>query len=263
MKTFAKRDLPFILFLGLAIVLLLLSSANVTRSAQRYESNLYKAEVQASNIGVTLMENGSAVSWRDNTVINSNGQEDNAWNTADGRGKLLNHMATGEQGVEIGVAYPEQVAVKNSGDIPIYCRLILRRYWMQNGVKLQEKNPDYIRFEFANTDKWVRDYSWSDSSDSSEHPETIVLYYTDTLQPGAVTLPATSTLTIDEMTAGKVTETRRETSPGHWLITTVYDYDGLNFVVEAEADAVQTHNAGDAMISAWGSVPSVMQPYVK
>lgn len=31
-----------------------------------------------------------------------------------------------------------------------------------------------------------------------------------------------------------------------------YAYDGYNFQLEAEADAVQTHNAQDAIKSAWG-----------
>ena len=31
-----------------------------------------------------------------------------------------------------------------------------------------------------------------------------------------------------------------------------YDYDGASFVVEAEVDAVQTHNAQSAIKSAWG-----------
>ena len=35
-------------------------------------------------------------------------------------------------------------------------------------------------------------------------------------------------------------------------ITTSYDYDGYSFHVEAEVDAVQTHNAKDAIKSAWG-----------
>ena len=34
--------------------------------------------------------------------------------------------------------------------------------------------------------------------------------------------------------------------------TTTYAYDGYNFQLEAEADAVQTHNAQDAIKSAWG-----------
>ena len=35
-------------------------------------------------------------------------------------------------------------------------------------------------------------------------------------------------------------------------MTTVYEYDGAMFVLEAEVDAVQTHNAADAIRSAWG-----------
>ena len=39
---------------------------------------------------------------------------------------------------------------------------------------------------------------------------------------------------------------------GYQTITTTYAYDGYNFQIEAEADAVQTHNAKDAIKSAWG-----------
>ena len=39
---------------------------------------------------------------------------------------------------------------------------------------------------------------------------------------------------------------------GHKTITTTYVYDGYKFKVEAEVDAVQTHNAQDAIKSAWG-----------
>ena len=31
-----------------------------------------------------------------------------------------------------------------------------------------------------------------------------------------------------------------------------YEYDGYSFQVSAEVDAVQTHNAADAVKSAWG-----------
>ncbi|MCI8549582.1 MAG: hypothetical protein HFI68_03120 [Lachnospiraceae bacterium] len=36
------------------------------------------------------------------------------------------------------------------------------------------------------------------------------------------------------------------------VITTVYKYDGVEFHVDVEVDAVQTHNAQDAIKSAWG-----------
>lgn len=52
--------------------------------------------------------------------------------------------------------------------------------------------------------------------------------------------------------AAKVTETRTTNAAGQTVITTTYDYDGVQFNLEAEVDAVQTHNAADAILSAWG-----------
>ena len=40
-------------------------------------------------------------------------------------------------------------------------------------------------------------------------------------------------------------------------ITYSYKYDGYTFHVDAEVDAVQTHNAKDAIKSAWGVDVSV------
>ena len=39
---------------------------------------------------------------------------------------------------------------------------------------------------------------------------------------------------------------------GLTTITTTYEYDGALFVLEVTVDAVQTHNAKDAIKSAWG-----------
>ena len=49
----------------------------------------------------------------------------------------------------------------------------------------------------------------------------------------------------------KVNQTETRTEEGT-VITTEYAYDGYSFQVEVEADAVQTHNAADAIKSAWG-----------
>ena len=56
---------------------------------------------------------------------------------------------------------------------------------------------------------------------------------------------------IDNMVATKATQTS-ETKNGYTTITTVYDYDGVSFCVDAKVDAVQEHNAEDAIWSAWG-----------
>ena len=52
-------------------------------------------------------------------------------------------------------------------------------------------------------------------------------------------------------------ETRETDANGWTTVTTVYEYDGAAFILEAEVDAVQTHNAQDAIRSAWGVEVSV------
>lgn len=243
MKTFVRRELPFLLVFALAVVLLLVSSSNVARSAERFESKQYEAHVQASEIGVTLKENGAVVSYRDNQLASN----DNEWNR--GSGALLRGVP---ENVEFGALYREELSILNSGKIPVYCRLIIRKYWTDGaGNKLQNMDPDLIRIGLSDSDKWVVDNSWKDAKD---HPETLVLVYTDKLEAGKETTAATKYVSVDNLTAVKVSENWVQ-SDGRWKVTTEYSYEGLTFVVEAEANAVQTHNAADALTSAWGYIP--------
>jgi len=81
--------------------------------------------------------------------------------------------------------------------------------------------------------------------------ERTILYYTGILPAGESTPALSDTLTIDGSIATKVKQDVTE-KDGYKTITTTYAYDGYNFQLEAEADAVQTHNAQDAIKSAWG-----------
>ena len=58
-------------------------------------------------------------------------------------------------------------------------------------------------------------------------------------------------LIIDDSIAKKVSQ-ETETNGNYTTITTTYDYDGVSFRIEVEVDAVQEHNAEDAIWSAWG-----------
>ena len=49
-----------------------------------------------------------------------------------------------------------------------------------------------------------------------------------------------------------VDQTSQTDDNGLTTITTTYEYDGALFVLEVTVDAVQTHNAKDAIKSAWG-----------
>ena len=57
------------------------------------------------------------------------------------------------------------------------------------------------------------------------------------------------TVSIDPAVAEKVTQTINQSGN---VITITYEYEGAQFVLEAEVDAVQTHNVEAAVKSAWG-----------
>ena len=78
-----------------------------------------------------------------------------------------------------------------------------------------------------------------------------MLYYDRPVAPGAVTLPFSDQLKVENGITAKVTQTTK-TEGKYTTITTTYDYDGVRFWLEVEVNAVQTHNAADAIWSAWG-----------
>ena len=64
--------------------------------------------------------------------------------------------------------------------------------------------------------------------------------------------PLCDTIRIDPSIAEKATQTKTTDDEGVTRIQTIYDYDGWQFSVEAQVDAVQNHNIVDAAKSAWG-----------
>ena len=74
--------------------------------------------------------------------------------------------------------------------------------------------------------------------------ERIVLYYTHAVPPEGVTEALSDAIRIDPQIAQYVTVNEE----GEYE----YIYDGYSFCLEAEVNAVQTHNAADAIKSAWG-----------
>lgn len=238
--------IPLALSLAAAI-LLVFSAANSSRAALTYYSENYSAEFQMFDIGVTLLENGEEVSWRNYT------QKDDVWQ--EGGGELLTHLLDGEAGGKIqpGKAYGEKLSVRNSGSIDQYVRVTLYRYWEdKDGNRVTDVSPGLIELELAGNG-WVED-------PSAGTEERVVLYYTGILPAGQETPALSKTLTIKEeaafMTAGGDGQGNEGTGGGSGN-RPAYRYNGLRFVLEAEVNAVQTHNAEDAIKSAWGVDVSV------
>ena len=230
MKKKSLKKTPLVL-LALSVTLLLASTVGSTRAALTYYSENFSAEVTVSNIGVTLMENGKAVGYR-NYVSNG------AWDES--KGVLLENMLEEDEKITLGKDYEEKLSVQNSGSIDNYVRVTLRKSWQDEEGKKTELSPELIELEVLEGSGWVID-------ESASTEERTVLYYTNVLPVGAETPAFTESISINPMVGTKVIKT----VVGD-VVTYEHEYNGFKFVVEADVDAVQTHNAADAIKSAWG-----------
>ena len=234
-----KKKFPFrvttAVLLSASAVLLIGSTVGSTRAALTYYSENYGAEVTVSNIGVSLLENGETVSRRD---YDSNGE----WNETSGA--LLADLQ--EETIVPGREYDEALAVSNSGSIDSYVRVILNKSWTDSeGSTDQNLSPELIDLNLLTDNGWIID-------EGASTAERTILYYTNILPAGETTPALSDTVRIDPAVADKVTEEVTTDENGYKTITFTYAYDGYTFELEAEVNAVQTHNAQDAIKSAWG-----------
>lgn len=232
-KSFFKTS--FLLF-GASAVLLLASTVGSTRAALTYYSENYEMRIEVPSIGVSLVENGD--------VVGSRNYVGNQWQESGG--ELLANMLPGENEKLVpGRKYDEALRVRNSGTIDSYVRVILYKNWTKDGetVADTELSPDLIDLNLTGNG-WIVD-------EDASTAERTVLYYTSILPSGQDTSPFSDWLRIDSSIGDKVTETRT-TADGWTTVTTTFAYDGYRFNIKAEADAVQTHNAVEAIRSAWG-----------
>lgn len=234
-----KKKFPFrvttAVLLSASAVLLIGSTVGSTRAALTYYSENYGAEVTVSNIGVSLLENGETVSRRD---YDSNGE----WNETSGA--LLADLQ--EETIVPGREYDEALAVSNSGSIDSYVRVILNKSWTDSeGSTDPNLSPELIDLNLLTDNGWIID-------EDASTAERTILYYTNILPAGETTPALSDTVRIDPSVADKVTEEVTTDENGYKTITFTYAYDGYTFELEAEVNAVQTHNAQDAIKSAWG-----------
>ena len=224
---------------ALAAGLLMFSSVGGARAALTYYSETYTSRVQMYDIGVTLLENDKEVSWRNYDSRKDNG----SW--LEEKGKLLSDMVPEGEKFKVGAWYPEELKVLNSGTINQYIRVSVYKYWLdKNGKKVQTLAPDLIDLELQTDNGWMID-------EESSTDERTILYYSRVLESGQESPVFADRLKIDQSVTAKVTQTTEKTAKGT-KITTTYDYDGVQFCIEATVDAVQEHNVVDAAWSAWG-----------
>ena len=230
------------LMLAAAAGLLLLSgTVGSTRAALTYYSENYTAQVEMYDIGVTLVETSGSgtkdISSRDYT-----GSGD-IWEET--QGALLEDMLEETGGkLQLGRNYKEELSVRNSGTIDQYVRVKVSKGWTgKSGERETTLAPSLIVLGMTDNG-WIID-------ENASTEERTVLYWPQILPVGETTAPLCDTLKIDPSIADKVTVTETVEN-GVTTTTTTFIYDGTRFVLKAEVDAVQTHNAADAIKSAWG-----------
>lgn len=231
-----SRKITYML-LALAVILLLGSAVGSTRAALTYYSENYTAQIRVGQIGVSLLENGNTITRRD--------YDGDRW--VETSGALLENMLTGEKDgkLVLNKKYTEELTVENSGSIDEYVRVRIYKYWTkgegENQKKVTTLSPDLIRLNLINGGQWVN------PEPDAKNKECIELYYKGILPSGKKTAAFADTIAIDGQIAQDVTITTKDN-----IITTTYKYDGVEFHLDVEVDAVQTHNAKDAIKSAWG-----------
>ena len=132
-----------------------------------------------------------------------------------------------------GTSYDESLAVQNTGENDAYVRVIIYKYWEKDKSKQFNLKPEYIELNLLENG-WYKDPSSTD--------ERIILYYTNPVAPGS-SVSFMDTLSISS-------EVKELLQPEGNKVA--YAYNDASFKIEVKADAVQTHNADDAIKSAWG-----------
>lgn len=208
------------------VLALVLCFTGTARAALQYLSGDYEADFALEELDVALMENDTVV---------------------EGDDALLQWLDKSTNIVP-GKTYAENLAAFNNGAYDEYVRVVINKYWADDTGKRCDLDPSLIELEIV--DGWAKDTQLNNNAS----PEHMVIYSTEILPVGESRAFVSSFKINSNILKEAAIE---ETIEGN-TITTKYNYDGYTFVIEAEVDAVQTHNAADAVKSAWGIDPAII-----
>ncbi len=223
-----RKHKPSALITGLlfvlAVGLLLFSTISSTRAALTIQSQVLESNMGMLRIGIDITEDGNSVS---------------------GSGLLLKGMLGSDAKVVPGKKYSLPVNITNTDSIDEYTRVTVYKYWLNSsGKKDTTLDPSFIDLEYA--EGWVKD------SFASPTGETEVFFRRSPITVDNRSVPFIKSIKVND----SILHTGTVKIEGN-VITTTYVYDGAQFCIEIEADGVQTHNAKDAIRSAWGKSVTV------
>ena len=182
----------------------------------------YDTVFELDGISVELLENGNPV----------------------GEDGVLKDLKT--INVKPGMTYQENISVRNNGNAPEFVRLVVRKYWTEGGktVKDLELTPALIELGLSK--------GWTENG--KERTDEMSVYYCKNQLAQNEQSQAIETVRVDGevLTNPKNITVSEKKGTDKTVYIYTYKYDGYALNIEAEAQAVQTHNAKDAIKSIWG-----------
>ena len=257
MKRLSKRTLALLVAAGL---LLSVGTFTGVRALPNIMSDNYRAHFYLNHLQVHLIENGKDVCGGENTL--------------DGNSKITGALATDLNykddsnlgSVEPGKVYKEEIQVQNGKDISQFVRVTVRKYWVETdgegnvlitedaaGNKVPKKttklSPSQIHLMYNGKDGF-NSGKWFENPDEKT-TESSTYYYKELLPGGEFTDMLFDQLKVDKSTAEREDEPEVTKDGNRTIYTYVYKYDGCAFYIEADAQAIQAHNAQEAIESQW------------
>lgn len=230
-KSKKKITAPVVALLVTALILAF-AMAGTAQAALDKKSNVYEANIELTSLDVALVENGQERSGEDT---------------------LLKDMIPDGKEFAVGYRYDENLGVKNVGEEPEYVRVSVNRYWVdEDDSKATDLSPKLIELGWADGG-WVTSTGGALSKADMSKEQT-VFYSKEPLAVGdSLTFATTLRINPDILGAAKVDKVDKgQREDGVYYVTTYYEYDNHKFAIDVEVASVQTHNAKDAIKSAWG-----------
>ncbi|MBR4462016.1 MAG: hypothetical protein IKS51_05510 [Erysipelotrichaceae bacterium] len=231
----------YLILLLITIVLLGMTTISGARATLSVNSEEYVSNMQVRKMGIAIYDVPSE------TILAEKYFAEGAWQK-DGEGKVFTDISG--EGFIIGKRYDENVTVANVGTMAEYVRVVVYKYWVDSqGNKRTDLDPELIHIVFDD-EAWYLD-------ESSVTEERSILYYRGILDAPeedalSMTPSFVHSVMLDDGIRSLYISRDGTDENGNPIIEYIYDYDGMHFIIEIEADSVQTHNALDSIKSAWG-----------
>ena len=232
MKKIVKNPL---VILAVGVLIVASSSVGATRAAISYSNKADQVNFSTAKLQVELQEKQGD----DYAVVSA---EDSLTFPAIAEAMKTNDSdKSNDIPFTVGKKYDENVRVVNTseGGYDEYVRVSVYKYWKDGKNKDTFLDPKLIDLEVANG--WYEDKT-------AETLERKVYYLAKPLAYNE------SHDLIKSVTIGNEVLTYVKTVDGDktGVVVDEYQYNGKTFYVEIMVDAVQTHNAKDAILGAWG-----------